>query len=79
MDFSLQSNPSGANAKGLCNQKPKYESFPEKYSKSNRVSRLIYAKLISKKSIVPTQNQQKNSLRIATKTAKISIGVKPTC
>jgi len=59
MDFSLQSNPSGANAKGLCNQKPKYESFPEKYSKSNRASRLIYAKLILKKSIVPTQNQEK--------------------
>ena len=45
--------------KGLCNQNPKYESFLENFSKSNRASRLIYAKLISKKSIAPTQNQQK--------------------
>ena len=45
--------------KGLCNQNPKYESLPETFSKSNRASRLIYAKLISKKSIAPTQNQQK--------------------
>ena len=45
--------------KGLCNQNPKYESLPENFSKSNRASRLIYTKLISKKSIAPTQNQQK--------------------
>ena len=45
--------------KGLCNQNPKYESLLENVSKSKSASRLIYAKLISKKAIAPTQNQQK--------------------
>jgi len=37
----------------------KYESFLARLLKSNRASPIVYTKLISKKSISPTQNQQK--------------------